>query len=359
MLENFNPLKGEMLQILSETGEVRRDLEPQLSPAHLRKIYGLMVTTRIADLKALKLQRQGRLGTFAPSLGHEACQVGSAFCLSKEDWVFPYFRDLGTYLTLGFPLKNFFLYWMGNEEALRIPEGLNIFTISIPVGSHLPHAVGCALALKYQHRPSAVVAYFGDGATSEGDFHEALNFAGVFRTPNVFICFNNQYAISTPVRSQTASLNIAMKAAAYGLQGLLVDGNDVLAMAVATREALNKARSGGGSTLIEALTYRLGNHTTSDDASRYRTETEVEEWRKKDPIDRFKAYLKSKDLWDEAFESRIQQEAEEETNQAVAEAEGAPPPEPEDLFIHTFAGLTPELEDQLSALKNRVREDER
>src|SRR4030042_5337680 len=190
MIESFDPLKGDILRILDENGEIiRPDLEPGLPDGDLRKIYGLMAFARAADLKALKLQRQGRMGTFAPSLGHEACQVGSAFALQPKDWVFPYFRDLGTYITLGLPLKYYYLYWMGNEEGMRIPPGLNIFTVSVPVGSQLPHAVGFAMAMKYRKEQAAVVGYFGDGATSEGDFHHALNFAGVFKTPNVFICF--------------------------------------------------------------------------------------------------------------------------------------------------------------------------
>jgi pyruvate dehydrogenase E1 component alpha subunit len=355
LIEKFDPLKGERLQILAETGEVRPELDPRLADTDLRRIYGLMVTTRAADLKALKLQRQGRMGTFAPSLGHEACQVGSAFALRKEDWVFPYFRDLGTYITLGLPLKNYFLYWMGNEEGMRIPEGLNIFTISVPVGSHLPHAVGCAMALKYRKNPAAVAAYFGDGATSEGDFNEALNFAGVFRTPNVFICFNNQYAISTPIHKQTTSETIAQKAVAFGFGGVQVDGNDVLAMYAAAREALEKARSGGGPTLIEAFTYRMGNHTTSDDASRYRTDTELGAWAKRDPLERFKVYLKGKALWDESFEIQVQKEAEEMISRAVEEAESMPPPRPEDFFIHTYKEMTPELDEQLAELKDFLK----
>jgi pyruvate dehydrogenase E1 component alpha subunit len=355
LIEKFDPLKGERLQILAETGLVRPDLEPRLAAADLTRIYGLMVTTRAADEKSLRLQRQGRMGTFAASLGHEACQVGSAFALQKDDWVFPYFRDLGTYITLGLPLKNYFLYWMGNEEGMRIPGGLNIFTISVPVGSHLPHAVGCAMALKYKKKPTVVAAYFGDGATSEGDFSEALNFAGVFRTPNVFICFNNQYAISTPIWKQTASKTIAQKAVAYGFGGILVDGNDVLAMYSAVREALDKARSGGGPTLVEALTYRMGDHTTSDDASRYRAEQEVRDWGKRDPVERFKIYLRGKGLWDESFENRVQKEAEEMINGAVEEAESTPSPRPEDFFIHTYKEMTPELDEQLADLRSYLK----
>jgi len=356
MLERFDPLQGAMLQVLDETGQVRPDLEPALSDEDLKKIYRLMALTRAADFKALKLQRQGRLGTFAPSLGHEACQVGSAFAVRPGDWVFPYFRDLGMYLTLGLPLKNYYLYWIGHEESMRIPAGLNIFTISVPVGSHLPHAVGCAMAMQYRKEQAAVLAYFGDGATSEGDFNEALNFAGVGRTPNVFICFNNQYAISTPVAKQTASKTIAQKAVAFGFKGVRVDGNDVLAMYAATKEALEKARSGHGPTLIEAFTYRLGNHTTSDDASKYRAPDEVEAWARKDPIQRFRIYLKNKGLWDDAFENTVQEEAEKLVNKAIHEAEKTPPPGPEDIFLYTYETLTSDLEEQLAELKNFRKE---
>jgi len=345
----------EMYQVLAENGRAKPELEPALPASDLQKLYALMVTTRAADLKALKLQRQGRMGTFAPSLGHEACQVGSAFALQPNDWAFPYFRDLGTYITLGLPLKNYYLYWMGNEEGMRLPAGLNIFTISVPVGSQLPHSVGFAMALKYRKEQAAVVAYFGDGATSEGDFGEALNFAGVFRTPNVFICFNNQYAISTPVRRQTAARTLAEKATAYGFDGVRADGNDVLAMYVLTKEALEKARTGGGPTLIEAFTYRMSNHTTSDDASRYRMEAEVNEWSRRDPIERFRLYLKDKGLWDEPFETRVQKEAEDLINKAVEEAESTPPPRPEDLFIYTYKDMTPELNDQLADLRDFLK----
>ena len=359
MIKKFDPLKGECLQILSENGQADPKWEPRLSGPDLQKIYGLMAKTRAADLKALKLQRQGRMGTFAPSLGHEACQVASAFALQAMDWVFPYFRDLGTYITLGLPLKHYFLYWIGNEEGMHIPADLNIFPISVPVGSHLPQAVGCALAMKFRKEKAVAVAYFGDGATSTGDFSEALNFAGVFQTPNVFICFNNQYAISTPVRRQTAAKTIAQKAVAFGIEGILVDGNDVLAMYAATKEALEKARSGGGPTLIEAFTYRMGNHTTSDDATRYRTEAELSQWAKRDPLERFKRYLKGKALWDEALEERIQKEAEEWISEAVAAAEKTLPPRPEDLFVHTYKEMPPDLAEQLAALRHSREGGER
>jgi len=348
-----------LFQVLAEDGRARPEVEPPLSSADLRKLYSLMAATRAADLKALKLQRQGRMGTFAPSLGHEACQVGSAFALEPKDWVFPYFRDLGAFMTLGLPLKNYYLHWMGNEEGMRIPAGLNIFTISVPVASQIPHAVGCGMALKYAKEQAAALVYFGDGATSEGDFSEALNFAGVFKTPNVFICVNNQYAISTPVARQTAAPTIAQKASAYGFEGVRADGNDVLAMFALTRKALEKARSGGGPTLIEAFTYRMGNHTTSDDASRYRQEAELNMWSRRDPIERFRLCLKGKGLWDEDFESRVQKEADDLIGKAVEEAESVPPPRPEDLFIHTYKNMTPELSDQLAELLDFLKREPR
>jgi pyruvate dehydrogenase E1 component alpha subunit len=357
MIEKFDPLKGERFQVLRENGQANPEWEPKLSEPDLQKIYGLMVTTRGADLKALKMQRQGRMGTFAPSLGHEACQVGSAFAMQKKDWTFPYFRDLGTYVTLGLPLKHYFLYWMGNEEGMHIPADLNIFPISVPVGSQLPHAVGCAMAMKSKKEAAAVVVYFGDGATSEGDFSEALNFAGVFQTPNVFICINNQYAISTPVRRQTAAKTLAQKAIAFGFEGIQVDGNDALAMYAVTQEALKKARSGGGPTLIEAFTYRMGNHTTSDDASRYRTEAEVGEWTKRDPLERFKLYLKTKNLWDESFEDRVHKEADALITKAIAEAEATPPPRLEDFFVYTYKEMPPDLAEQLSELRESLKEE--
>jgi len=356
MIENFDPLKGEIFQILDEGGRVRNDLEPRLAEGDLQRIYALMVATRVADQKALKLQRQGRLGTYAPSLGHEACQVGTAYPLQKEDWVFPYFRDLGVYLTLGYPLSDYYLYWMGNEAGMRAPENLNIFPLAIPVASQIPQSVGAALAANIQKKNIAVVCTFGDGATSEGDFHEGLNFAGVFRTPNVFVCYNNQWAISTPRSRQTASKTIAQKAVAYGFPGLAVDGNDVLAVYAAAKEAGDRARSGKGPTFIEAVTYRMGHHTTSDDASKYRTEIEVAEWEKKDPLVRFRLYLKAKALWDDGFEKAVQEKAVEEAEKAVGIAESVPPPAPEEIFNSTYKQRPPKLAGQLSDLDDFLKE---
>jgi pyruvate dehydrogenase E1 component alpha subunit len=350
MIERFDPLKSERLQILDERGFVRADLEPAIPGETLGKMYFSMSLTRAADAKALKLQRQGRLGTYASSRGHEACQVGVASAMQGSDWVFPYFRDLGIYITLGYPLQDYFHYWMGNEAGNVTPEGLNIYSFAIPVASQMLHAVGAGMAANYRKLRMAVLTTFGDGATSEGDFHEALNYAGVFRTPNVFVCYNNQFAISVPRSRQTASATIAQKAVAYGFRGVQVDGNDILAVLTAAKEAAETARNGGGPTLIEAYTYRMGDHTTSDDASRYRTQDEVLEWEKKDAIARFQLYLKSKGLWDEAYEKEVQSRASETVEKAVEAAEARPPASVEDLFAYTYASMTPNLTEQLADL---------
>jgi len=356
MIEQYDPAKGEMLQILDEQGIVQSSLEPKLTAGEIKKMYSLMVMTRSADAKAFTLQRQGRMGTFAPSIGHEACQVGSAFTLEKGDWFFPYFRDLGGYITLGLPLKNYYLYWMGHEEGMHIPSDLNIFTLAVPVASQLPHAVGAGMAVKMKKDKACILSTFSDGATSEGDFHEALNFAGVYKTPNVFVCFNNQYAISMPRAKQTASKTLAQKALSYGFPGILVDGNDILAVYAATKEAADKARSGEGATLIEAYTYRMASHTTSDDPTKYRPEEEVKEWEKKDPIQRFQTYLKSKGIWDESFEKKVQDETTTAINRALDEAEQTPLPAVEDLFIHTYQEMPPHLKGQLEELKAFLKE---
>ncbi|HSA96517.1 MAG TPA: pyruvate dehydrogenase (acetyl-transferring) E1 component subunit alpha [Acidobacteriota bacterium] len=359
MIERFDPLKGERLRVIDDGGRAAPDLDPGLDATELRTVYERMVRTRAADAKALKLQRQGRLGTYAPSLGHEATQVGLASALGHEDWFFPYFRDLGAFITLGYPLADYYHFWMGNEAGLRTPDGLNIFPIAIPVASQIPHAVGAAIALKYRKMRAAVLVTFGDGGTSEGDFHEALNYAGVWRTPNVFVCVNNQFAISVPRARQSASPTLAQKAVAYGFAGVQVDGNDVLAVFAATREAAAVARDGGGPTLIEASTYRMGDHTTSDDASRYRSKEEVREWERLDPIIRFRRYLERKGLWNEAVEKDVQAAASDLVEKAVAEAEARPPATPDDIFAFTYAAMPPGLAAELAELKASLAEGPR
>jgi pyruvate dehydrogenase E1 component alpha subunit len=313
-----------------------------------------MVFIRLADQRALSLQRQGRFGTYAPIWGQEACQVGSTYPLQKGDWVFPAFREIGAALMMGISLKNFYLYWMGNEMGSRAPEGINMMPVSIPVGSQTLHAVGAAWAAKIKGDKIVTIAYFGDGATSKGDFHEAMNFAGVFKTPTIFFCQNNQFAISVPRSLQTASKTIAQKAIAYGFDGIQVDGNDLFAVIMATKEAVEKARSGAGPTLIEGVTYRFGPHTTADDPTKYRKEEEIEPWKPLDPLVRLRLYLKGRGLWNGEVETRITEEAQKEIDQTVKEAEAVPTPEVEEIFKYVFAEMTPPLKEQLEYLKSTL-----
>jgi len=336
------------LGILDPEGNVDKSLEPALDNEVLEKFYRAMVLTRLFDDKAMKLQRQGRMLTYGSCLGQEASQIGSAFAMKPDDWFFPAFREHGVQISRGIPMKLLYIYWMGSEDAnMTLPPGN--FTVAIPVSTQILHAVGAAWAAKLRKQNIASVVYFGDGATSEGDFHEGLNFAGVFKIPTVFICQNNQYAISLPREKQTASRTLAQKALAYGFEGIQVDGNDALAVYSATKDALKKAKSGGGPTLIECFTYRLGAHTTSDDPTRYRQNAEVEEWRKKDPIKRFRIYLEKKGIWSQSYEEKLIKEASDEVEKAVEEAE-AYNPDVENMFKYVYAEITPGLKDQMDEL---------
>lgn len=339
----------EWLQILDENGNCDEELRPPLSDSEVKKLYEWMVLARTVDEKAFKLQREGRLGTYAPILGQEAAQVGSAYALEPSDWMFPSFREAGVSIVRGLPLHMIFQYWAGDERGSFIPYGQNDFPITIPVGTHVPIAAGAAWAAKIKGDRIAVVAYLGDGATSKGDFHEGLNLAGVFRLPVVFLCQNNHWAISVPRSRQTAAETLAQKAIAYGFPGIQVDGNDVFAVYQATREALSRAKTGKGPTLIECLTYRLGDHTTADDASRYRDEAEVTEWRKRDPIERLRRYMEKQRLWNRAYGERVLAEALAKVEAAVREEEAIPPPDPADMFRYTFQELPEELIDQMES----------
>jgi len=337
----------EWLQILDEEGNCDTALMPSLTDAEVRRFYEWMVLIRVFDQKALNLQREGRIGTYAPVLGQEAAQVGSASAMKPSDWMLPAFREGGAYMVRGLPMWKVLQYWSGDERGCQIPQDQHNFTVGIPVGTQIPHAVGMAWGAKLKKDPIAVLVYFGDGATSKGDFHEGLNFAGVFKVPVVFLCQNNHWAISVPLRQQTASTTLAQKAIAYGFEGIQVDGNDIFAVYQATSQALERARSGGGPTLIECLTYRIGDHTTADDAKRYRSPQEVMEWQKKDPIDRLKKYMVKKGHWDEAYGQQVFTKAQEQVEIAVREMESVAPPDPLDMFRYTFKELTPDLKEQM------------
>jgi pyruvate dehydrogenase E1 component alpha subunit len=344
LIETFSV---EWLQILDEDGNCDAELLPPLSYEQVKKLFEWMILARTFDQKAFNLQREGRLGTYASILGQEAAQIGSAFALRPTDWMFPAFREPGASFVRGLPMHMILQYWAGDERGSQIPEGLNDFPISIPVATQIPIAVGVALAAKSNGDPVAAMAFMGDGATSKGDFHEGLNFAGVFSAPVVFVCQNNQWAISVPLRRQTAAKTLAQKAFAYGLPGIQVDGNDVFAVYRAATEALTRAREGKGPSLIECVTYRIGDHTTADDASRYRDRDEVERWKQKDPIERLRKYMEKGGLWSKSYDQAVRLESKEKVEQAVHEQESFPPPDPRDIFRFTFQDLTAELKDQM------------
>jgi pyruvate dehydrogenase E1 component alpha subunit len=338
------------LGVLDEYGNVDETLMPPLSETEIIRIYEAMVLSRTFDERALILQREGRLGTYPPILGQEAAQVGSALALSAADWVFPSFREMGVHLTLGYPISQLFQYWAGDERGQRTPDQLNIFPFCVSVGTHIPHAVGAAMAARYRRDPAVAVAYFGDGATSKGDFHEGFNMAGVFQLPVVFICQNNQWAISIPLKGQTAAASLAQKAISYGFEGVQVDGNDVFAVYRATTGALEKARSGGGPTFIECLTYRMADHTTADDAARYRSPDEVAAWRGRDPILRLERYMAKRGLWNEEYGQEAKSRMTGTIDEAVRAMESVPPPDAADMFTHTGATLSPRQAGQLKEL---------
>ncbi|MCF6178749.1 MAG: pyruvate dehydrogenase (acetyl-transferring) E1 component subunit alpha [Geopsychrobacter sp.] len=337
----------ERLEILGPQGEVDAELLPDLSDSQFLRLYELLVLTRLADERALNLQREGRLGTFPSSLGQEAAQVGSGFALKSQDWVFPSFRELGVFLCLDYPLSSYYRYWAGDERGLLCPPELNIFPINIAVGTHLLHAAGVALGARYRQEMLVAVPYLGDGGTSKGDFYEALNMAGVYQLPLVAICQNNQWAISVSRQHQTAAQTLAQKAVACGIRGIQVDGNDVLAVYQATREALERARNGGGPTLIECETCRMSDHTTADDARRYRDPAELERWQARDPLLRMQRFLESRGLWVASEQAEREAALKQSVDEAVVAAEAVEPPQVADMFTYTCAELSSRQRQQL------------
>jgi len=328
------------LDILDEKGTLDDSLAPSLADSELMRMYDLSILARTFDQRAISLQREGRLGTYPSIMGLEASQIGSALAAEESDWLFPTFRESGVYIAKGLPLDMIFQYWAGDERGMKIPDTMNVFPLAIPVGTQIAHAVGTAMAIKYRKDRAAALVYFGDGGSSRGDFHEGLNMAGVFQLPILFLCQNNQWAISVPREHQTASKTIAQKAIAYGFEGIQVDGNDIFAVFKATRAALEKAKKGGGPTLIECFTYRMGDHTTSDDASRYRTKDEIEKWKARDPILRLRLYLEKKGLLKEAYQEEVQARSKAAVDEAQKKAEKAQPPDPRDMFTYSSASLS-------------------
>lgn len=353
-----------LLVALREDGSVDPGVDPGLDGETLLFLFRKMVFLRALDEKALNLQRAGRIGFYIGAAGQEAAEIGSGFALRKDDWLFPSYRDQGVALLHGYPLSELFGQLFGNSvdvtKGRQMPNhwcdrAARVVSVSSPVATQLPQAVGVAYASRLRGEKVAVIAYFGDGSSSTGEFHVAMNFAGVFRTPNVFFCSNNQYAISMPFAKQTASGSIAVKAAAYGFPGIRVDGNDVLAVVRATRDALERARAAEGPTLIEALTYRMGAHSTSDDPTRYRSAEELEVWRRKDPILRFAAHLKRQGLLDESTEKSAMKAAREEVQRAVSACEAAPPVSPGSLVEDVYAEVPWHLREQREWIREPVK----
>ncbi len=333
-----------MLQILTPEGKTVG--EPPLRLELTRRLYRAMVAARTYDRKCASLQKQGRLATYAPFEGQEAAQVGSAAALSPDDWVVASYRDAAAMWMQGYPWELLILGRSGDERGGAVPEGVPVLPPSITVGAHMLHAVGLGWAARLRGESRIAMTYFGDGATSEGDFHEAMNFAGVFRTPTVFLCQNNQYAISLARAEQTRSETIAQKGDAYGVPGVQVDGNDLMAVYAASKRAVARARSGEGPTLIEAVTYRLGPHTTADDPARYRDSAEESRWRARDPLERVRRYLEAAGAWDEAWQKQIEAEEAAEMERAVQAAESLPPLDAGDIFGAMFGEPTPQLVEQ-------------
>lgn len=330
-----------MLQVLRPDGSLASDAPFDI--ARTQALFEAMLTARRYDEKATAMQKQGRLATYAPFRGQEAAQIGSAAALRTSDWMVATYRDAAAMWMHGYGWDLLLLGRMGDERGGRAPDGVPVMPPSITVGAHMLHAVGLSWAARLRHEDRIAITYFGDGATSEGDFHEAMNFASVFGTGTVFFCENNGYAISMPVDRQTASQTIAQKADAYGMEGVRVDGNDLFAVYQATRDAVSKAARGGGPTLIEAVTYRLGPHTTTDDPGRYRTKEEEVEWDERDPLDRVRRYLVAQDAWDAELESEALARASAEVELAVARAEGIPEPDAGEAFEAMFEKITPDL----------------
>lgn len=320
-----------------------------------------MVKARIASTRLFNLQRQGRIGTFAPVDGHEAAVVGSAGALDPtRDWIVPQYREQVALGRFGAEiLERHVLYLRGHPEGAFVPAPIRAFTVQIALAAQIPHAVGLAWGMRLRGEDGVVLTYFGDGASSEGDFYESANFAGVIKAPVIFMCMNNQWAISTPRSRQTAAIAISDKAAGFGFPGVQIDGNDLLAVYDATAEARARALAGEGPTLIEAVTYRLGPHTTADDPTRYVPEGQLAEWQARDPIVRFRGLLESKGLWDEAEQEGAEKEAHTIMDGAVEAAE-AMPVAVDAFFDHVYAQPTVRMERQRAQLLAHLQaEDER
>jgi pyruvate dehydrogenase E1 component alpha subunit/2-oxoisovalerate dehydrogenase E1 component alpha subunit len=331
-----------------------------LTPEQLGEVYRAMLRIRVLDDRMITLQRQGRIGFYGACTGQEASTIASAYALKPTDWIFQALREQGAALMRGLTLAQLVDQVFGNAgditKGRQMPShpasrAINHVSWSSVIGTQLPHAVGAAWAAKIKGDDTVVMAYLGDGATSSADFHVAMNFAGVFKVPVVFVCQNNHWSISVPRKNQTASETIAIKAQAYGLPGVKVDGNDAEAVYGACAEAVTRARSGQGATLVECETYRMGAHTTSDDPTRYRDQREVDEWKKRDPIERTFKRLVGMNAWDSERDEALRAQVLEEVNAAIKASEALPPPESDTLFRDVYENETWNLAEQREELR--------
>ena len=347
----------ETLRILDTDGEFVGD-DPGLDPELYQQMYRNMFLSRELDRRMLSLQRQGRIGTYAMLEGQEAVQIGSALAMEPNDFVFPSYREHGVQITRGLPMEALLTYWKGLPNSRWDFDKYRTGIVTVPIASQLPHAVGYSYVTKLRGEDTVTTVYFGDGATSEVDFHSGMNFAGVWKTPTVFICANNLYAISLPYDKQTAAETIAQKAQAYGFEGLRVDGMDPIAVYLATKLSIRRAREGRGPTLIEAMTYRYGPHATADDDALYRSEEEVDSWRAKDPIERLRRFLENRGEWDERAGEKVASEISDSVDAAITAIEAEPLPERDDAVRQGFAKIPAHVVEQLHAMQRAHHEPE-
>ncbi len=348
----------EMFQVLNEKGEVvNEDALPDLTDDELKELMERMVYTRIWDQRAISLNRQGRLGFYAPVAGQEASMLGSQFALDKEDWILPGYRDVPQIVWHGLPLYQAFLYSRGHFHGGQIPEDVKVLMPQIIIGAQIVQTAGVALGLKRKGKENVAITYTGDGGASQGDFYEGMNFAGAYNAPAIFVVQNNQFAISVPVEQQSAAKTIAQKAVAAGIRGVRVDGMDVLAVYAATKEARENAVNGHGPTLLENDCYRYGPHTMAgDDPTRYRTSDLDDEWEKKDPLVRFRKYLENKNLWSEDKENEVVEKAKEDVKAAIKKADDTPKQKVSDLIGIMYETLPVTLKEQLEEYREKESE---
>ncbi|MFD2760595.1 pyruvate dehydrogenase (acetyl-transferring) E1 component subunit alpha [Lentibacillus juripiscarius] len=345
----------EMFQVLDEDGEiVNKEHAPDLSDDDLKELMRRMVYTRVLDQRSIALNRQGRLGFYAPTAGQEASQLGSHYALEQEDFLLPAYRDVPQLIWQGLPLYQAFLFSRGHFHGNQFPEGVHGLSPQIIIGAQYTQTAGVALGIKKRGKQGVAVTYTGDGGTSQGDFYEGVNFAGAYNAPAIFFVQNNQFAISVPVEKQTNAKTLAQKAVAAGVEGFQVDGMDVLAVYAVTKKARERALNGEGPTLIETLTYRYGPHTMAgDDPTRYRTEDLNDEWEKRDPLIRFRKYLEAKNLWSEEDENKVIEEAKEEIKAAIKKADDHPKQKVTDLIDIMHEELPSNLQEQMEEYREK------